>query len=135
MKLTLRDIVDSKESLSGATSQKPTARMAYTLGLVLNAVNPHLIAYGKAIESVKERYFKPDPKNAEMLLLTTDEKERAKYKEEIDALLESEVNLDGVGRIKASTLDAEGVKLTPQDIYALRWLIKMDMEALFEKED
>lgn len=135
MQLKLKELMESRESLAALTAQKPSARMAYTLGMVLNAVNPHYESYSKAFDLMRERYFVPNPENPELLNLTADTEKREAYKNEMQTLLDTDVALDGVGKIKASVFESEGVKLTPQDIYALRWLIKPDMDTLFEKDE
>ncbi len=49
-------------------------------------------------------------------------------------LMDVEVTLATVGRIKLSALDREGIRLSAADFSALDWLIKPDLPSIFEEE-
>lgn len=134
MKVKLQTLVDSTRSLESLAEQKLQARLAYSIGIVIGKVNPHVVSYQKAVEGLKERYFTPIPDNPEMLRLTEDKEQRASYRKEMEELADTEVELDGIGKIKSSVITENGGTLNARDFYLLDWLIAQDMETLFEIE-
>ncbi len=53
----------------------------------------------------------------------------------LEELMDVEVTLATVGRIKLSALDREGIRLSAADFSALDWLIKPDLPSIFEVEE
>jgi len=130
MQVTLRDLVVSQSALSELCGQKGSAKMTYTLALVLNAVRPHLEAYQKAVEVLQEKYFIPDEKNKEVLRV--DPSKRDVFRQESDEILAQEVNLP-IGKIRFTVFAAENLDINAINLSLLQWLIKEDdAETFFE---
>lgn len=128
----LRDVVDSVQSLQEITGNKVTATLAFTLGIVLRTIDPFLTEYNKQRNALIEKHYNktekgkpPEPKT---------ETSETEFRKEIGELLDASITLIGIGRIKVSTLEGEGIKLDGQDVAALYWLLKNDTEPLFETE-
>jgi len=97
--------------------------MAYTLKTIVVAVNKELETFNEQATELRQRF--PDkPEQAQIDELNT----------ETQKLLDAEVILPGIGRIKLSKLHAAGVQASEFAMEVLDWLIKPDLQ-LFEKED
>lgn len=127
MKVLLRDLVESENALANLAQADLPARLSFTLALVLRAVRPHLDAKRAAHEQLLRKYGTADEKRAGFYVILP---ERADgFKTEFDELLDAECELSGIGKIKATTLDAANVKLAAADAAALDWLIVNDVGA------
>ena len=130
--VTLRDIVDSVQSLQEITSQKTSATLSFTLGIVLRTINPFLQEYAKQRNALRDELYdkKADGKSLEPKVENADKL----FSDQVDAMLDGPVALVGIGRIRMSLLVDEGIKLDGQDAAALYWLLKNDMQSLFDAE-
>jgi len=133
LQVKLRDLARSEEALARLASENISARMSYTLALVLHQVTPHLDAKRKAHRKLLERYGKANEKNPEVFAVST--ANRDAFEKEFEELLEANVTLTGIGRVRVSALETEGVKMTGGEMFVLNWLLKNDVAALFEEEE
>lgn len=130
--VTLREIVDSINPLQEITGNKVSATLAFTLGIVIRTIDPFLKEYDKQRNTLIDKHYNRDDKTKQPLPKTP-ESESA-FRKEIAELLDAPVTLTGVGRIKVSSFESEGIKLDGQDVAALYWLLKNDTQPLFETE-
>mgnify|MGYP000875059609 CR=1 FL=1 len=122
---TLRDLVLSQDTIAEISGIKNlSARMSYTFALVINAIRPHLVAYQTSIESMQEKYAEPDKDNPQVLRVKIEY--RKQYAEEMDALLNTNVEILGIGQIPMSCLGEENIILSPVQLVSLLWLFKND---------
>jgi len=127
MKVLLRELTESENALANLAQADLPARLSFTLALVLRAVRPHLDAKRAAHDKLLQKYGTQDPKRAGFYVIPPEQAEA--FKAEFDELLSADCELPGIGKIKASTLEAANVKLAAADAAALDWLIVNDVGA------
>lgn len=130
--VTLRDLVVSEQALGELAQDNVSARMSFTLSLVLKEVGKHLDAKRAAHQKVLEKYGTPSEKQPGTFHIPVEK--RTDFEKELKDLLDTEVTLAGIGRIKVSAIEAEGAKLSGQGMFALGWLLKEDVQPMFEDE-
>jgi hypothetical protein len=121
--LKLKDIVNSLEALNILTAEKLPVFTSFKLSLFLKNVSPAIEVYQKTrdelINELGAKVLDKDGKETEQFKF---EPEKAKeFNEKISAVLEEVIDVK-VPLIKISDLD--GVKLEPNNIAKLLWLIK-----------
>lgn len=126
--VTLRDLIDGETALGALVSRPLPARLTFTLGMVIQVLAPHYREYNKTRDTLLARYGKE--KDGEPGTFEIARENRQAYLDELETLLDTPVELQGIGRIPASALGE--VSLTPQQAFALRWLVVNDLESLFE---
>ncbi len=132
MQLKIRTLIDSAQALRGLDSSKVSARLSYTLGIVLTAVKPYWEQYDKVNNETLQRLGTPVPDGSGNWNFGSLEAAK-QYRDEIDALLNTEVEVALPGRIPLKALMDEGLKLSGSDADFLGWLIKGRPEdGLFE---
>ena len=127
----LRDLVESEEALGELAQADVSARMSFTLALVLKAVGTHLDAKRVAHQKLLEKFGTPRADQPGFFEIPPEQ--RTAFEKEFQDLLDADVTLTGIGKIRASALDAEGVKLSGHNAVALTWLVKEDVTPLFEE--
>lgn len=126
LRVTLRDLIDGIPALQQLMAQALPAALSMSLALVLEKAQPYLRASQKPRNDLLVKYgtdlgngaYNIPPPNQDA------------YQTELDELLDREVTLQDCGRIKLSALQT--LTLTGAQIYALRWLVKNDLELAFE---
>jgi hypothetical protein len=133
LKTKVRNIIEGQFTLAkliGGTGpdEKPIAPpkcsppLAYSLWLIRKGV----------MENIE--FF--DAERSKVLTeadLETDEG-REEALRRVNELLDTEIRLPNVGRIALSRLDREGFLLLPTDFVWLEWLLKFDIDAVFETD-
>ncbi len=121
-----------------------TAQMAYTLSLLRKEAIAQLEFFEAQRVPLTKRLSEAIAANAVQDGDTDEAKaEKAKtinaakdeFQKAVAELLEVEVVMSTVGRIKLSRFEAEKISLDAGDYLALEWLIKPDLAAMFEAED
>lgn len=130
MNVTLRELVDSEQALGELAQADVSARMSYTLSLVLKDVGKHLDAKRAAHQKLLEKYGTPIAKRPGYFEIGLERRDA--FEKEYKDLLDTEVILPAVGKIRASAIEAEGVKLSGQKMLVLSWLLKEDVQPMFE---
>lgn len=130
MNVTLGDLVASEDVLARLAQEKVSARMSFTLATVLREVGKHLECKRAAHRKLLETYGTPKSENADAFDVPVSN--RAAYQKEYQELMDTPVTLAGLGKIRASVLESEGVSLLPVEAVALEWLIRDDLKPLFE---
>ena len=125
MKVLLRELTESENALANLAQADLPARLSFTLALVLRAVRPHLDAKRAAHEQLLRKYGTADEKRAGFYTIAPEQADA--FKAEFDELLSADCELPGIGKIKASTLEAATVKLSSSDAAALDWLLVNDL--------
>lgn len=133
MALTVKlgDLVNSENALAALAQENVSARMAFTLALVLKEVGKHLDAKRAAHQKLLEKYGVP--KENQPGFFNIQPEQRAAFEKEFNDLLDTEATLP-IGKIRASALETEGVKLSGGERLALTWLLKEDVQPMFEAE-
>jgi len=126
----LGDLVNSENALAALAQDDVSARMSFTLALVLKEVGKHLDAKRAAHLKLLEKYGTPREKNPNNFDIKPEQREA--FDAEFKDLLETEVTLNGIGKIRASALETEGVKFSGEERLALSWLLKEDVQPMFE---
>ena len=132
--------------IDGQPIPAPTcsAQMAYTLSLLRKEAIAQLEFFEAQRAPLTKRLSEALAANAVKDGDTDETKaEKAKainaakdeFQKAVAELLEVEVVLPTVGRIKLSRFEAEKISLDAGDYLALEWLIKPDLAAMFEAED
>lgn len=125
MKVLLRELVESETALSNLAQADLPARLSFTLALVVRAVRPHLDAKRAAHGKLLEKFGDADPQRAGFYVIPP---ERATaFRTEFDELLNVECELPGIGKIKASALEAANMKIAAADAAALDWMLVNDL--------
>lgn len=134
IQVKLRDLVESEDALGRiATQPNLSARMSYTLALVLQEVAPRLKAKHKAHRDLLKRLGAPVAEDSDRYKVKPENSEQ--FEKEYNEMLDAPVTLTGIGRIKVSALEGEGIKFAGDELYNLRWLLKGDVEPMFEDEE
>lgn len=140
--LKLNQLINSQGSIAALAAQKPNAAYNYTIGLLLKAVSPPLQLYTEKNQELLEKHgytLIPDSNNSYAPPKLPDGKvDTAKivaYRREFRELLDTDIELTGIGKLRASKLQELNVELDAQDRAILDWLIIGDIETLFEDED
>lgn len=132
MNVKLDDLVNSENALAVLAQADVSARMSFTLALVLKEVGSHLDAKRAAHLKLLEKYGTPREKQPGAFNISPEHKDA--FDKELKDLLETEVTLNGIGKIRASALETEGVKLSGGQRLALSWMLKEDTLPMFETE-
>lgn len=130
LRVTLRDIVESFNSLRDLSAHKGSAAFGFTIGIVIRAAQPFLQEYDKQLTALRDKHY--TPKSKDKPREPKSDEDREAFEEQVKTLLDTPVTLIGVGRIPLSKLEAEKVPLDGSDGSALHWLIKGDVATLFE---
>lgn len=131
MKVKLGDLVNSEQALAELAQADVSARMSFTLSLVLKEVSNHLDAKRSAHQKLLEKFGTPREKQPGFFDINPEC--RAEFDKEFKELLNTEVSLIGIGKIRVSAIEAEGVKFSGQEMLALAWLLKEDVPPMFEE--
>ena len=131
MQTKLANLVASENALAELAQADVSARLSFTLALVLREVGNQLEAKRAAHQKLLEKYGAPIAERRGTYDIALNK--RAAFEREYADLLDTDVTLTGIGKIRASALDAEGIKLSGSDAVALLWLVKEDMTPLFEE--
>lgn len=134
MDLTVKlgDLVNSENALAELAQNDVSARMSFTLSLVLKEVGKHLDAKRAAHQKLLEKYGTPREKQPGFFDLNPETREA--FDKEFKDLLDTEVALTGIGKIRGMALEAESVKLSGGERLALAWLLKEDVQPMFESD-
>lgn len=132
LSMPLRELIESENALRKLADAESSARFSYTVALVCQQATLHFKSHARARDGLLERYGKPVEKKPGTYRVETEQ--RAAFQKEYDDLLDTPITLPGVGRIRASVLEAENIKLTGTEFYLLRWLLKQDIAPVFEDE-
>lgn len=132
LQVKLGDLVESEQALGELARKNVSARMSFTLSLVLKEVGKHLDAKREAHRKLLEKYGIPREKHPDFFDIKPEC--RAEFDKEFKDLLAAEVTLTGIGKIRASAIEAESVKLSGEEMLALAWLLKEDVQPMFEAE-
>lgn len=127
--ITLRDLIDGEPALRQIMTQPLPAALSMSLALVMEKAQPYLRASERPRNDLLAKYGIDQGGGA--YLIPPDKQDA--YKAENDQVLDRVVTLQDCGRIKLSALQA--LTLTGQQLYALRWLIKNDLELAFVGEN
>lgn len=130
MNVKLGDLVASEQALGELAQANVSARMSFTLALVLKEVTKHLEAKRTAHQKLLEKFGTPKANKPGMFDLNPETREA--FETEYKDLLDTDVELVGIGKIKASAIETEGVKLSGAEMLALEWLLVQDVQPLFE---
>lgn len=133
LNVALGDVVKSREHLARIASEKISARMSYTLALVLKETHKHLDAYTEARDKLLKQLGMPREENPNVYMVLPEKREQ--FKTEVEELEKTRVELNGIGKIRVSALTAEEIRLSGAEVFALQWLLKNDVEAMFEQDD
>ncbi|CAG0995607.1 hypothetical protein ANAEL_02570 [Anaerolineales bacterium] len=121
-----------------------SAQMAYTLSLLRKEAiaqleffevqrNPIAKRFGEVVSANAVKDGDTDEAKAEKAKAINAAKDE--FQKAVAELLDVEVVMPTVGRIKLSRFEAEKISLDAGDYLALEWLIKPDLAAMFEAED
>jgi hypothetical protein len=132
MNVKLGDLVNGENALAEMAQNDVSARLSFTLSLVLKEVGKHLEAKRAAHQKLLEKYGTPREDRPGFYDITPEH--RAKFEKEFKELLDTEVTLSGIGKIPVSALEAEGLKFTAHELLTLAWLLKEDVQPIFEEE-
>ena len=129
--VTLRDLIESQESLKEISASKVSAKLSFTIGVVLRAVQPFLAEFYKQRDNLLNEHYQKEENGQRK---PKSQEGRVKFEDELNLLQDTDVTLNGIGRIRVSTLESEGIKLDGADVAGLYWLLKNDLELAFETE-
>ncbi len=142
MAVRLGDLVDSVDDLRELVKTKPngkapTAAVSMTLATVVTAIQPALDNYQKVLSGLREKYREAvkdgDGKDVEgKFFIPT--KNQETFNKELDDLHDSTVTVP-IGMILHSSLDIDGLGLTGDAAFTLRWLVRNDAPTLFVAPD
>lgn len=139
MKVTLKQLVGSSGALKALSEQNLHAALAFTLGLVVQRANEHYVLYDKQRENLQKKHVRvigERPKDEKLLAdwlqrVRVANEELSVEQEELEA---TEVELVGIGRIKASRLTEANANVTPLTFSTLDWLLIPDLQAAWDEE-
>lgn len=132
LKVKLGDLVNSEPALSDLAQADTSARMSFTLSLVLKEVGKHLDAKRATHQKLLEKYGTLKEGNPNLFEIKPEQ--RIAFEREFRELMDTEVELVGIGKIKVSAIESEGVKFSGQEMLTLSWLLKEDVQPLFDTE-
>jgi hypothetical protein len=127
----LEDLVRSENALASLARHNVSARMSFTIALVVKEVGKHLAAKQEAHRNLLERYGTPIEEQVGSFQIPVEN--RSAFEKEFRELMETEVELVGIGKIRASSLEAENIALSGMERFQLGWLINEDGSPLFDE--
>lgn len=124
--------------LAGARDDKkaPPAWLSMALFETLSAVDPKIKNYEKVLDGLRETYLNPVQNDKGEILAGQFRKKDAQsndFDREFEGLNEMSVALP-VHQVSLAALEKHGISLTGAQIYALRWLLKLDVAAKYEDD-
>ena len=117
MKVTLRNLLESRDALSRLIAQPAPGKLAYRLAKVAKAVKAELETYEGARQPLCERLGEL---NEEMSAFEFKGDNAEAFRREHDELLAEEASLD-VGNLTVE--DLGNLQISGADLLALEWLI------------
>jgi len=124
LQVKLRDLVTSESALYRLSQKDMSAHLSFLFARVLKVVGEHMDLKREAHKKMLAKYGMPENSG--------DPELTAQIEKEYVDLLDTDITLVGIGKIKTSLLDADGVRLPAQDANALRWLLKNDIVPDFD---
>ena len=116
MKVLLKDVVNSANSINILINSKMKAKLAFKFRKILQVVDENIELFNKSRQDLLDKFeLKPDDKG----ITNIPDSIKGEVDKEFSELLEQEVDID-IPSIKID--DIENIELTPADLSRIYWI-------------
>lgn len=133
IKLTLQQILNSLQALNQLGEEKLPARLSFTIARVVGKLQAEGLLFQGERQKLFVKYGEQVPPRvgqADGNQLKIPPEKIPGFNEEMNILLGTEVELDGLGRISISALEDAEIQVKPNILIALDWLFIGDSDAV-----
>ncbi len=127
MKLTLNDLVLSREALQRLLHRKMPAKVAFSLARIVRRANVELEDYNKTRMGLFKRLGELSEDGRQWSMNKAEDEKREEFAEEMQSLLDAKIELE------ISQMPAEDLPdILPMDALALWWIVQDPIEEPIE---